>query len=345
MNKYEIQQKELTSKWDDEKKKYYAEANQIHSVAMQHCNQFNSYVTIINVERHLMRKEISTLYKFLKTFGDVGIKLTPFDYVAEDWLFTGAYSGKNDNNNNVKKRRANSLDFSAMTFAGASIAGAASAGATAVTSMFGISTMAGYASIAAGAAGMAIPLLVPVALPAYLLTEFKKKSNDKENFKNMQIEYEEDCVRWKKDIEKMKDEVSFFATAVQIADMYRILIATVRDTITEKIIPELNGILAFLYADAIKNCIISNEDPDSARIANIAEYRGTPYEKHYIFVKNVFDYYVLISKFFTEPILSNMLQKHKISEFEYERFKKKLKDIGEQQLKIMDNSILGGELK
>ena len=297
-----------------------------------------------------MRKEISTLYKFLKQFGDVGKKLTPFDFVAEDWLFPGVNTSQNIGSNNQGMRR-NPLDFSVKGVASIATAGATVMGASAASGLLGVSTLgvsalAGSASIAASAAtvGMALPVFAPIALPAYMLVSgIKKKANSKEELMKNKQDYEQDRIRWKNDIAKAKDEVAFFATSVDIADMYRVLVATVRDTIAEKIIPELNGILAFLYADAIKNCIINNEDPSIVRIGSIAEYRGTPYEGHYTFIRNVFDYYSLITTFFAEPVLSNLLQKRKVSESELKHFQQKIRNIGEQQLRLTDGVILGGE--
>ena len=132
--------------------------------------------------------------------------------------------------------------------------------------------------------------------------------------------------------------------AVQIADLYRSLIASIRDIISDKIIPELNGILAFLYADAIKNCIINNEEPSNARIGNISEYIGTPYESHYQFIKNTFDYYILISKFFTEPVLTNLLKEKTISESELEIYVKRINEINNQRQKLLEGCLIGGEI-
>ena len=342
MNKYDLELQQLMVKWDAEHKRYLTEKQSINNSTMQVCNKYNAQITIVNVERHLMRKEISALYKFLKQFGDVGEKLTPFDFVVEDWLFPGANTTQNIGSSKQGTNR-NPLDFSAK---GVATAGATVMGVSAASGLLGVSTLAGSASIAASAAtvGMALPVFAPIAIPAYMLvSELKKKSDSKEKLMDEMQKYERDCICWKNEISTEMDQYSYFATLVEIADMYRVLVATVRDTIAEKIIPELNGILAFLYADAIKNYIINNEDPSTVRIGSIAEYRGTPYEGHYTFIKNVFDYYTLITTFFAEPILSNLRQKSKISEADLKRFEKKLKSIGEQQLKLLDGIILGGE--
>ena len=349
MGKYEQQLETLNQQWELEGKKVSEEFNQINGISSQYCNKFNSLVTIINIERHLMRREIKSLYKFLKLFGDVGEKVTLFDYSPEDWLFAEGYSKEFNNFNKKESKKKNPLDFSGRAFKTASLIGATATtgiiGATAATGMFGASAVAGAASFAAGTTtlGMVMPSFAPVAIPAYLLIKGFKDKEAKERLMEMNEKFEEQKIQWQVDLAKMEDEASFFSTAVDIADMYRILIAQVRDTISEKIIPEFNGILSFLYADAIKNCIINHENPDDVKMASISEYRGTPYESHYTFVQNVFDYYTLITNFFTEPILSNLIQKREITKSDYERFQKKLRTIGEQQVELQDNAAFGGE--
>lgn len=347
MNKYDIQLEQLKLEWEAEGKKYTAEAQQINNVSMQFCNKFNSQITIVNVERHLMRKEINSLYKFLKQFGDIGERITPFDFVAEDWLFPGTQAASGTGTAD-RSKRVNPLDFSVRNIGNVAAAGATLLGTSAITGALGVSALAGSASIAAGAAtvGMALPVFAPIALPAYMIvSELKKKSDSKDELLRNQQAFEKDCVHWKNELARAKDEAAFFATAVEIADMYRVLVATVRDTIADKIIPELNGILAFLYAEAIKNAIINGEDPNDVRLGNISEYRGTPYEHHYTFIRNAFDYYVLISKFFAEPVLTNLIQNKKVSDKALKRFEDQIKSIGEQQLKLSDTAILGGELQ
>ena len=346
MNKYDVQIEQLKVEWDVAGKKYAAEAQQINNVAMQYCNQFNSQITIVNVERHLMRREINALYKFLKHFGDVGARLSPCDFVAEDWLFPGSQSVRHDKAGNGAKKQAS--EWNVNTMLGATTAGVAAVGASTATGVLGVSALAGSASIAASAAtvGMALPLFAPVALPAYMLiSEFKKKSDSKEELMKLEKDYRQDVNRWKNDLGKMQDEVSFLISAVQIANMYRSLVAVVRDTIADKILPELNGILAFLYADAIKNCIINNEDPGTATLPCISEYRGTPYEGHYQFIKNTFEYYTLISTFFTQPILSNLLETRKVSSADLNRFKKQIDSIENQRQKLVSGCIIGGDLR
>ncbi len=341
MNKYEQQQEELKIHWEVEEKKFTAEANRISGLSTQYCNKFNSFVTIINVERHLMRKEINTLYKFLKVLGDIQDKATLFDFAAEDWLFSEYHS----NGGNGPKTNSNPLDFTSRAFVESVAIGAAISGSSVASATMAATATSGIIG-ATAAVGLVMPVIVPVAIPAYVLFKgMQDKANDKQRLEDMTKRFEAQKIQWKKELSQMHDEGIFFANAVMIADMYRILIAQVRDTITERIIPEFNCILSFLYADAIKNSIINNDSPDEPEIASINEYRGTPYESHYIFVKNTFDYYLLINNFFKEPVLSNLLSKRKLTKIEYDQFQNKLKLIGNQQVKLLKDTTFGGEVK
>lgn len=324
MNRYESMQENLQQKWDKEKIEFSEKMRDLYTETTIYSNQFNNCITIINVERHLMRREINALYKFLKHFGDIGTKLTPFDFATEDWLFTTGYDQTRDS---LKSELKKSNDSSFLTYAEI---GVATTGVTAASKLMN-------APIS--------PLVSLTLLPtALLVSGLIKRNQDKQDLEDLHQEFDKDRLNRNNDLKKMEMEKAYFSTAVQIAHLYRVAIAVVRDVICDKIIPELNGILAFLYADAIKNCIINNEDPDDAKIGNIAEYRGTPYEKHYTFVKNTFDFYLLITKFFTEPILTNLVQNRKVTDKEYSLFKEKLNNIDVQQRMLLENSAFGGDM-
>ena len=102
--------------------------------------------------------------------------------------------------------------------------------------------------------------------------------------------------------------------------------------------------MAFLYADAIKNAIINGEEPSMVTIGNISEYRGTPYEGHYLFVKNVFEYYTLISEIFTKPILTNIIEKRTVSEEKIEELKTDIEKFEIQHQKLMESAAIGGRV-
>lgn len=326
MGETKISKESLQEEWEEKYSAYFKEAQELSNKITYYCNQFNSQITIINMERHLMRREINKLYKFLKQIGNIGIKLTPFDYVAEDWLFNDTQKG--------------ALDLVTGALGGVATFGAVGALGTTATSVLGASALALAPTAIFGAT---LPIASTLVVPAYFLFSGIKKKQEKDNLLQLQKKLEMSCIELKRDLNKKNIDANFNETIIEIANLYRVIITSVRDTIEEKIIPELEGVLAFLYADAVKNCLINNEEPDEVRIGNIAEYRGTPYEKHYNFVRNVFDYYILIDELFKTPVLSDLLKKEKVSKSDVENFKKKLKTIGEQQLKLEECIVLGGE--
>ena len=82
-------------------------------------------------------------------------------------------------------------------------------------------------------------------------------------------------------------------------------------------------------------------DPCDAEIMTIDISHGTAYDMHYIFVRNVFDYYTMIVKFFTEPILTNIVADNKVTEAEKKDFKTKENQI-RQHIQLLETSAVFG---
>ena len=262
MNKYEKLISDLKEEFDKEFSEYSDELNDLNYSSNVLCHKYNDQIHVINSLRQNLQDEISELYKFLKRFGNVGVNITPFEYVTEDSKFVNqkTASGSLDLNQNESSR-----------------------------------------SNFVKTAKVATAIIAPITIPALWIDDaLHKRSKNKEEYLRLQINFEEQRTEWNYNLSKRHDEIDFFAAATEIANLYRALIATVRSAIKDTIIPELTGIDAFLVADAIKNCIISDMDPCDAEIMNIDIYHGTAYDMHYIFVRNVFDYYTMIVKFFTE---------------------------------------------
>ena len=74
----------------------------------------------------------------------------------------------------------------------------------------------------------------------------------------------------------------------------------------------------------------------------IEQFNGTPYEQHYIFVKNTFEYYQLIKTFFTEPILTRIVSDREITLQEKCEFKKKTGEIESKGKQIVNMASFGG---
>lgn len=137
---------------------------------------------------------------------------------------------------------------------------------------------------------------------------------------NCEVEYTNDC---DKRIQKNKS----IEDAVEIAQIYRNTVIMVRDTIRDKIIPEMDLIRAFLYADAIRQQVLEGGNPQEAQPASIEEYEGTAQDIHFQFVKNTFDFYRISTQFFKEKILTNILENKGITDEEKEAFQTKIEEI------------------
>ena len=158
---------------------------------------------------------------------------------------------------------------------------------------------------------------------------FSQRSKDKKAYFEMENLLESTKCNLANDIAKRTDRKNFYSTAAKIADTYRCTLAMVKDAIDLTIIPELSGIEAFLSAAAIKDCIISNQDPRLAMPAKIDEFEGTLFDCHYIFVKNCVDFYTLIVNFFTKTVLTNIVGDEEITKQEQETFDDNVKKISE----------------
>ncbi|URN95072.1 MAG: hypothetical protein NAG76_02095 [Candidatus Pristimantibacillus lignocellulolyticus] len=104
----------------------------------------------------------------------------------------------------------------------------------------------------------------------------------------------------------LKKEVSELET--KICQLY---IETVRFIITfisERIVPELQFILSFFQAEALKDMIMSNQQVEKVAFDyNIHLLQDTIYQKHYQFIRNAFFFYVISCKFYNTPVLTKLL--------------------------------------
>lgn len=304
MNKYEKQINELKTQYDNSYNEYVQEIGKAYREAQKHCLSYNDQINRINATKDNLLDGISVLYKFLKKIGTIEKKITPFDYVAESSRF-------------VDKEIYNSSRFDNDSYS---------------TSEF-VKTASVAAIVAA-----------PAILPAIWVGDvLGKRSKDKKELSRMTIEYEEEKDKWDNAIKDKKSEADFYKDAAQIAFLYQSLILTVRQAIKETILPELVGIDAFLVADAIKNSIISDMDPNDAEISKIDLYKGTIYDCHYTFVMNAFDYYNTIVKIFTTPILTNIVSDDRVTDEEKRDFESKCKLIENKTQELTQIAVFGGE--
>lgn len=155
----------------------------------------------------------------------------------------------------------------------------------------------------------------------------------RDHFKNKDLcekflqDIEEKKSAYDKDIKDRETQISYIKDAIEIAIIYRNIIVTVRDTVAEKILPELDLIQAFLYADAIRERVLDGETTKDIQLCAISEYKGTRQDKHYQFVKNTFDFYNICTAFFKQTVLADILRDRIVSEEEKKEFKQNIDEI------------------
>lgn len=259
------------------------EFDSLQKQAEEMCRKYNDEIPIINSERVQMRDEIKQLYNFLKNFGDIGEKITIFDFVAEETK--GVDDISSENKFVTEKKDANKVYQ--------------------------------FSKFATGA----LCTVNPIFAPALIAFSVHDRSNNKKDFDKLTLDFEKAKVENENKLKKAKELIEFFKVAHKIAIIYRNIIVTVRDSISETIIPELSGIKAFLYADAIAQKIDGGENLQSIVMpTDIKELEDTRYNEHFLFVKNTCDYYNLITTLFKEKILTRIVEDNEISDEEYSAF-------------------------
>ena len=93
-----------------------------------------------------------------------------------------------------------------------------------------------------------------------------------------------------------------------IANLYIDCIEIITNYIKEVIIPELKVVESFFQVLKIKNEVISGNSLQEIKFSNDIELlRDTQYEKHFLFVKNAFMFYVISCKIYNTPVLTRLL--------------------------------------
>ena len=179
---------------------------------------------------------------------------------------------------------------------------------------------------------------LPIAFE--LAHEVYKIFKDKDNLKDLTIEFNKKRTEWNKDIIERKHYRDFCKDAADIADIYRMCVTVVRDAIRKQIIPELQAVRCFFFADAMKEAVLYDNDMSDIRLNSVMIYQNTPYHKHYLFVKNTFDFYLIICKFFTVPYLLDILSNETVSAKMKKRFYAGREEVHRQLEMVQENIIL-----
>lgn len=132
----------------------------------------------------------------------------------------------------------------------------------------------------------------------------KQNLSMREELHNLELEIEE-TVR-ELQIQKAGTELE-----QDICLQYTQNVKFISEFIRNKIIPEIELIDAFFQAQYIKDKLICKMDPQNPDFSyNITTLVGTPYEKHYSFIRNSFFFYILSCRIYDTPVLTNLINHH-----------------------------------
>lgn len=147
------------------------------------------------------------------------------------------------------------------------------------------------------------------------------KGHNKSLIEDFALKSANEGLKYQNDYIKRDQMIRFVEDACEIAKIYRQIVVTVRDSIRDKIIPEMNLVKSFLYADTIRERILDRDNLENIKPYSIEEYQGTRQDVHYQFVKNTVDFYNLIVKFFSEKILTQIIEDQQVTQAEKHNFK------------------------
>jgi len=144
----------------------------------------------------------------------------------------------------------------------------------------------------------------------------------------------------KVEIEKEKTSLNLrlktVKEAIKIAEIYRVSVYSVMESIEETILPELQVVRSFLLAESVKNRIVAKRTIQDVQPESIALLANTLYHNYYLFVQNSLLYYTMLVEFFKSPILTEFLKDNQVTEQEKDDFKHHVQLINTQIKSLRD---------
>lgn len=129
--------------------------------------------------------------------------------------------------------------------------------------------------------------------------------------------YNKEKIDWEHDKGERSDKLKEYKLKLEIAELYHKVFSVVISTMENIIIPEIPGIKAFLYAQGVKDAVISGELPSESKPAPIKRFlKSTAYTRHVNFVKNTNDFYLMFVKYYENDYLTELIEskdKNKVS--------------------------------
>ncbi len=170
-----------------------------------------------------------------------------------------------------------------------------------------------------------------------LINKGRAHYHNKKSYETKSVDIYYEANKQTRHIEKVKDAIAMNDIIFSIVKLYRISITMVRDAV-KKVTTEFDLIESFIIADRIKDDIINGDNPYNVKLDkyDIDIYDGSAYNKHYLFVRNVFDYYQFITKVYTEPILENLINGSGVTEEEKQMFESQFSEAETRSEKLME---------
>lgn len=265
---------ELKRKFEKSEQVFIAEVRTEIQQINAKIQEFNGHINLINSIRHDIGPQLKHLYQFLSQLGNTSTLPSPFDFKIEIPL--GSLSESYDELFKRAKQYQEELSSSSQNN--------------------GVLEYIFKGPIWAGIED--------------LLNNNKNKElrlEGEKNLGNLEMDRESE-------LERLKLHKKAVEEAIRIAEIYRVCVYSVLESIKGTIFPELQGVRSFLMAESVKNSIIATGEIQHVEPESIALMANTLYHKHYLFVQNALLYYTMLSEFFKSPILTDFLEDNIITE-------------------------------
>jgi hypothetical protein len=132
------------------------------------------------------------------------------------------------------------------------------------------------------------------------------------------------------------DEISNVSQMITKLKLYLDILIDLKINIKEIILPETEGIHAFLVAKQISEQIAIRQYPGTVTLESILKLVNTPYEKHYLFIKQVFRFYSNLVELLERSIGIDFCTKNSITpkEFSWILEKKEIMEDSVNEMKM-----------
>ena len=128
-----------------------------------------------------------------------------------------------------------------------------------------------------------------------------------------------------KTLNELQERTNWTEKEIDICSLYVSNIEFIQNVISQRIIPELELVEAFMESQKIKNELIAGNAIEKLDFNYSVEcLKNTDYHKHYQFIKNAVAFYIISCKIYNTPVLTNLLN-HQTTEKDSELLKEEHK--------------------